>query len=172
MMTKKTMPLSETEKALFKKIFRNRIWIAFIFGVPLISGIGFMTYMFVDEQIDIFTGKRNDYDWGFEGYLFFFFLVFMHLGLWFYFVPLYKKTLKNRLQTHKIVVTTTILNIDKRVRTKGVAYSIQNDYKNIDTFFQVFLTPISFEELQKGMIIEIHHLEHNFTDITKIVIIK
>ncbi len=172
-MTKKNALLSETDKELFKKIFRNRMWIALFIGVPMIAGISMMTYMFVDYQIDVFTGKIYDSGWDFGSYLFFFFLIFMHLGFWFYFVPLYKKTFKNRLQTHKIVATTAIASISKRFGTKGaIYYTIQTDYMNIDTYFQILLSPISFEELQKGMTIEIHHLENNDWDIIKIVIVK
>ena len=97
----------------------------------------------------------------------------MYLGLWYYFIPLYRKSFQNIRQTNKIVATTSILNVQGRLHSKrGFTYNIETDYKNIDTYFQIILTPIDCSQLQKGMIIEIHHLENNFTDIIKIVILK
>lgn len=172
MTIKKTVPLSETEKALFRKTLRTRLWIALIFGLPLIAGIGFMTYQFIDYQMDVFLGKINNANWDIGSYIFFFFLIFCHAGFWFYFVPLYRKTFKNRLQTQKIVVTTIIDNIVKTYGTKGaIFYTIQTEYMYIDTYIQVILTPINVSELQQGMTIEIHHLENNFWDIIKIKLV-
>ncbi len=172
-MTTKLVPLSETEKALFKKTHRTRLWIALIFGMPIISFIGYLTFALIGDEIDIFRGKRNDYDWGLDGYLILFFLVLMYLGLWFYFVPLYRKSFQNIRQTHKIIATTNVLNVQRRLHTKGgFTYTIQTDYKNIDTYFQIILTPIVISEIQPRMSIEIHHLEYNFMDIIKIVVIK
>ena len=172
-MTTKKIPLSETEKALFKKTHRTRLWIALFFGIPLIGGIGFMTYQFIDYQVDVFTGVINNTAWDLGSYIFFFFLVFCHTGFWFYFVPLYRKSFKNIRQTNKIIATTTILNVQGRLHSKGgFTYNIETDYKSINTYFQIILTPIDCSQLQKGMTIEIHHLEHNFIDIIKIVIVK
>ena len=173
MTTKKIVQLSESEKTLFRKILRTRLWIALFFGVPLIAGIGFMTYQFIDYQIDVFTGEILNADWDFGSYIFFFFLIFCHAGFWFYFVPLYRKSFKNRLQTQKIVATTAITNIVKKHGHKGaIYYTIQTEYVHIDTYTQIILTPIIVSELQQGMTIEIHHLENNFWDIIKIEVIK
>ena len=173
MTTKKIVPLSEAEKALFRKTLRTRLWIALFLGVPLMVFMGYLSYQLISDEIAIYTGQRNDYDWDFGGYFFFFLLISMHLGFWFYFVPFYKKSFKNRLQTQKIVATTTITNIVKKHGHKGaIYYTIQTEYMHIDTYTQVILTPIIVSELQKGMTIEIHHLENNFWDIIKIVVIN
>jgi hypothetical protein len=169
-MTTKIVPLSETEKALFRKTLRNRLWIALIFGIPLIAGVGFMTYQFVDYQIAIYKGIIANNDWDFGSYIFFFFLVFCHIFFFFYAIPFYIKSFKNNTKNHKIVATTTIINIVSSFRTKtGFRYEIHTDYMDIDSYFAVFMNPINLSELQNGMIIEIHHLENNPTDIIKIV---
>jgi Na+-driven multidrug efflux pump len=91
-MTKKLVPLSETEKELFRKTLRNRLWIALIFGFPLLIGVGFMTYQFIDYQLDVFNGEINNNDWDFGSYFFFFFLVFCHVFIFFYAIPFYIKS--------------------------------------------------------------------------------
>jgi hypothetical protein len=164
--------LSQVEKNLFKKTLKIRLWIALFFGIPLLGGVGLMTYQFIDYQIDVFKGEITNSDWDFGSYIFFFFLVFCHVFIFVYAIPFFIKSYKNNQQTHKIVATAQILNIIESYRSKGMlTYEIITDYITINTYYAVFLNPIKIKDLQPGMKIEIHHLENNFTDIIKIVIV-
>ncbi len=172
-MTKKTIQLSESEKALFKKTFRIRLWLGLFIAIPFFATLCFVTYQYLIYYIDLLSGKIIFRDKDFESFILIFFLICCWVIVFFYAIPFYVKTIKMIGQTHKTVATTQISDIIIKYRSQNIkTYQIVTDYITIDTYFTNFLNPVRINDLQIGMSIEIHHLENNYSDIIKIVILK
>lgn len=162
-MTIITYPLSEEEQKLLKKIFKFRLFIGVFFMLPLVYAVFFIFFNVSNKFLN------SEYD----GMSFFALLFAIIIVLLFfkYVIPFYKRSYKNLAEKNKLIITTRILNVEKRTTTKGIRYIITTEYRKIDNWAISIIDnqpPFIFSDVSVGSSLEIHCLEHNKTDIFKI----
>ena len=157
------LPFTEIDKKVLKTAFRNRIIIGVLFLIPLLAGLGLLSYN------SILDFKENNYDFMtfagifislVSGYLFFKFVI-----------PFYKNSFKNVQASNKLVIETYISAIKEEHTNKGMRYVVETDDITIYSWQVAILSSsLPFNEMKVNMKIKIHQLENNNTDILYIEI--
>lgn len=142
--------LNNKEKQLLKRAFYFRfIFLGFIIiGVALIIGILFL-----------------------EGLYFLLIIVsiIIFLILYKYAFPFFIQSKNNRYETHKLVVETKVLNVEKQLRKQGYRFLIQTEFNTIDSWNLTLHNPtFTYDKLKNGMLLELHLLENNTFDLLEI----
>lgn len=154
----KRLPLTETDKKLLKRILKVRIILGIIFLIPLLAGLGLLSYN------SILAIRENNYD--FMTFVGIIISVVCCYLLYKFVMPFYKNSLQNVQASNKLVVETYISAIKEKYTTKGMRYVVETDNIIINSW-QVAILSISlpFNEMKVNMKIRIHQLENNSTDI-------
>jgi len=142
----KNLLLNE-EKKLLKNAFYVRLIFLGFFALPLIS---ILVFLFLEEKFFIMSIV---------------FLLLLFISYKFVY-PFYMQSKKNLLATHKLVVETKVLNIEKQFRKRGFRFILQTEYNTIDSWScTLHKTTLTFDKLFNGMLIELHLLENNKVDL-------
>ncbi|MCZ4222284.1 hypothetical protein [Pedobacter rhodius] len=152
------VPLSENDLKLLSRAYRIRLWFGIIFGLPLILATTVMTYFIIQEIL-----SRQFRAMVIFGIIFVLSIIYLTKR---FVIPFYLNSCRNLSCKEKIVVETKITDIENRMTSKGLKFTIYTDYRIIDSWSVSVLKPeLNFYEMFQGMNIKIHCLEHNKVDI-------
>lgn len=142
--------LSSNEKKQLKRAFYFRLIFLGFIGLPLAS---ILVILFLEENFMILAIV---------------FLVILFL-LYKYVFSFYMQSKKNLYATHKLVVETKVLSIEKQLRKQGYRFLIQTEFNTIDSWNLTLHNPtFTYDKLKNGMLLELHLLENNTFDLLEI----
>ena len=142
--------LSSNEKKQLKRAFYFRLIFLGFIGLPLAS---ILVILFLEENFMILAIV---------------FLVILFL-LYKYAFPFFIQSKNNRYETHKLVVETKVLNVEKQLRKQGFRFLIQTEFNTIDSWNLTLHNPtFTYDKLKNGMLLELHLLENNTFDLLEI----
>ncbi|WP_316804460.1 hypothetical protein [Pedobacter nototheniae] len=155
----KEEPLTESERKKLKFILKARLVLGLIISPFIILIFVFMGAIIIDDMSSHTAGGSTYFAVGFTAIVVFLILRFV--------IPFYKNSFKNLKIDHKLVVYTTVLSVDQRWTSKGYKYSIETEYRSIDSWSitTVMQPSLPFSEMRANMAITIHCLKDNPTDI-------
>ncbi|KFF21989.1 hypothetical protein [Chryseobacterium sp. JM1] len=152
-------PLTAEERKKLKFALKARVIIGLIFITLLIPAFILMGLAAVQ---DIMSGTPDGGTYFCIAIIFF--CVFLIIR---FVIPFYKNSFKNLKRKDKLVVDTVILSISKKWTNKGFKYSIQTEYRSIDSWSVTTLitSSLPYHEMYVNMLVTIHCFGDNSVDI-------
>lgn len=153
-------PLTAEEKKKLKFLLKSRLIIGSIMITPIIL------FIFIGMGTAIIHDITDGLADGSTYFCFVFISIVVFLIIRFV-IPFYRNSFNNLKQEDKLVIDTVVLSVKQRWTSKGYKYSVQTEYRPIDSWaITTIMQPsLHLRDMYVNMPITIYCLKDNMVDI-------